>query len=246
MKWMVLFIFGGLGLAALISGVVWGTKRISLYRNGLPATGKVVENYQSSSTDSDDHTSVSHYPVVEFQTPDSQTHRFKGSTGSSSPDFEEGARVKLRYNPKNPSEAQLVNFSQFWLGPVVITAAGLIALFLGIGSFLVFGDDMGGGMDSAGRAMRRQFLASRSDAVRIEGRIKDVREKEKGKYVFVCKGLRPGASFEDEFETDVFNFNPGIEFTGRPVTICLDPYKKGEYTVDLGPLLMEIIKKQSR
>lgn len=243
---MVLFIFGGMGLAALISGVVWGAKRISLYRNGLPAMGTVVENYESSSTDSDDHTSVSYIPVVEFQTPDGQTHRFKGSTGSSSPDFEDGARVRLRYNPKNPSQAQLVNFSQFWLGPVVITAAGLIALFLGIGSFVVlFGDDNKGMFDPRA-AMQRQFLSARSDAVRIEGRIKEVREKEKGKYVFVCKALRPGASFEDEFETDVFNFNPGIEFTGRPVTICLDPYKKGEYTVELGPLLMEIIKKQSR
>lgn len=246
MKWMVLIIFGGMGLAALISGVVWGAKRISLYRNGLPATGKVVENYQSSSTDSDDHTSVSYYPVVEFQTPDGQTHRFKGSTGSSSPDFEQGTRVRLRYNPKDPGQAQLVNFSQFWLGPVVITAAGLIALFLGIGSFIVlFGDD-NKGLSDTGAAMKRQFLAARSDAVRIEGRIKDVREKEKGKYVFVCKALRPGASFEDEFQTDVFNFNPGLEFTGRPVTICLEPYKKGEYTVDLGPLLMEIVKKQSR
>jgi hypothetical protein len=246
MKWMVLVLFGGLGLTALIGGLMWGSKRMALFRNGLPATGKVVETYRSSSTDDDDHTSVSFYPVVEFQAPDGQTFRFKGSTGSSSPEFEDGARVKLRYNPKNPSEAQLVNFSQFWLGPVVITAAGLIALFLGIGSFLVFGDDMGGGMDSAGRAMRRQFLAARSDAVRIEGRIREVREKGKGKYVFVCKGLKPGASFEDEFETDIFNFDPGMEFSGRTVTIYLDPYKKGEYTVDLGPLLMEIIKKQSR
>ena len=233
-------------MAALIGGLMWGAKRVALFRNGLPATGTVVENYQSRSTDSDDHTSVSYYPVVEFQTPDGQTHRFKGSTGSSSPDFEEGARAKLRYNPKNPSEAQLVNFSQFWLGPVVITAAGLIALFLGIGSFIVlFGDDNKGMFDTRA-AIKRQFLSARSDAVRIEGRIKGVREKEKGEYVFVCKALRPGASFEDEFETDVFNFNPGSEFTGRPVTICLDPYKKGEYTVDLGPLLLDIVKKQSR
>jgi hypothetical protein len=212
----------------------------------LPATGIVVETYQSASTDSDDRNSVSYYPVVEFQTPDGQAHRFKGSTGNSSPDFEDGARVKLRYNPNDPSEAQLVNFSQFWLGPLAITIAGMIALFLGIGSFLVFGDDMGGGLGSARRAMSRQLLASRSEAVRIEGRIRSTREKGRGRYVLVCKGLRPGAGFEDEFETDEFNFDPGAEFAGRTVTICLDPYRKGEYTVDLGPLLMEIVKKQSQ
>ena len=245
MKWMVLFLFGGLGLTALIGGLMWGSKRVALFRNGLPATGKVVETYRSSSTGDDDHTSVSYYPVVEFQTPDGQTHRFKGSTGSSTPDFETGAAVNLRYNPKNPSEAQLVNFSQFWLGPVVITAAGLIAMFLGVGSFFMMGGS-DKGMDAARTAMERQFLSARADAVRIEGRIKDVREKEKGKYVFVCAGLKPGAGFEDEFESDTFNFNPGIEFTGRPVEIYLDPYNKGGYSVELGSLLMEIIKKQSR
>ncbi|MDO9026245.1 MAG: DUF3592 domain-containing protein [bacterium] len=245
MKWMVLVIFGGMGLAALIGGLTWGAKRISLYRNGLSATGIVVETYQSISTDSDDNNSVSYYPVVEFQTPDGQTHRFKGSTGSSSPDFEDGARVKLRYNPNDRSDAQLVNFSQFWLGPVVLTAAGLIALFLGVGSFvMLFGGDKD--MASMRSLMERNFMTVRKDAVRIEGRIRQVRQKGKDQYVFVCKGLKPGASFEDEFESDIFNFDPGMEFSGRPVAICLDPYKKGEYTVDLGPLLMEIIKKQSR
>jgi hypothetical protein len=245
MKWMVLFLFGGLGLAALIGGLMWGAKRVALFRHGLPAQGKVVETYESRSTSDDDHASVSYYPVVEFQTPDGRTHRFRGSTGSSTPDFEDGAMVTLRYNPQNPGEAQLVNFSQFWLGPVVITAAGLIALFLGVGSFFMMGDN-DKGMDAARTAMERQFLSARSDAVRIEGRIKQVRQKGKGQYVLVCAGLKPGAGFEDEFESDVFNFDPGMEFAGRPVTICLDPYNKGSYTVELGPLLLEIIKKQSR
>lgn len=245
MKWMVLVLFGGMGLAALIGGVMWGAKRISLFRSGLPAVGKVVETYESTSTDIDDHTSISYYPVVEFQTPNGKVFRFKGSTGSSSPEFERGATVRLRYNPKDPSEAQLVNFSQFWLGPVVLTVAGVIALFLGVGSFfMLFGGDKD--MASMRSLMERNFMSARKDVVRIEGRIKDVREKERGKYVLVCSALKPGAGWEEEFESDTFNFNPGIEFTGRPVTICLDPYNKGSYSIELGPLLMEIIKKQSR
>jgi hypothetical protein len=245
MKWLALFIFGGMGLAALIGGLMRGGKRIMLYKDGIAAAGTAVETYESSSTDSDGHSSISYYPVVEFQTPDGRTYRFKGSTGSSSPDFENGAAVRLRYNPKNPNEAQLTNFSQFWLGPVAITAAGLIALFLGIGSFFMLGDG-DRGMERARAVMERHLLASMKDAVRIEGRIKYVKEKGRDKYVFVCSALRPGAGFEEEFESDDFNFNPGSEFAGRPVTICLDPYRKGNYRVDLGPLLMEIIRKQSK
>lgn len=245
MKWMVLVIFGGMGLAALIGGLMWGAKRVTLFRNGLPAQGKVVEISESVSSD-DDGSHVSYYPVVEFQTRNGETFRFKGSTGSSSSDYETGATVRVRYNPKNPRDAQLANFSQFWLGPVVITAAGLIALFLGIGSFIVlFGDDNKGMFDISA-AMQRQMLSVRSDAVRIEGRITGVRGKGKDKYVFVCKGLKPGASFEDEFESDEFDFNPGPEFAGRAVTICLDPYKKGVYSIEFGLLLEAIVKKQSR
>jgi hypothetical protein len=183
--------------------------------------------------------------VVEFQTAQGATVRFKGSTGGSSPDYETGAPVRLRYNPKNPQEAQLTTFSQFWLGPVVITAAGLIALFLGIGSFLMIGGD-DQGFSGMRAAMERQMLSANKDAVRIEGRIKEVRRKDKDKYVFVCTALKPGASFQEEFESDTFNFDPGTEYAGRTVTVCLDPYNKGSYTIELGPLLLEIIRKQSR
>ncbi|HTY09346.1 MAG TPA: DUF3592 domain-containing protein [Candidatus Edwardsbacteria bacterium] len=245
MKWMALVIFGGMGLTALIGGLMWGARRVALFRNGVATQGKVVANDESSSTDSHGRTHVSYYPVVEFQPAQGGTVRFKGSTGSPSPDFETGAAVNLRYNPKNPQEAQLTNFSQFWLGPVAITAAGLIALFLGIGSFLVMGGDDKGfaGMRTA---MERQLLSSQKDAVRIEGRIREVRRKENGRYVFVCTARKPGADFEDEFESDSFNFDPGTEYAGRTVTICLDPYNKGSYSVELGPLLLEIVRKQSR
>jgi len=245
MKWMALVIFGGMGLTALIGGLMWGAKRWALFRNGVPAEGKVVETCESSSTDSDGRTHVSYYPVVEFQPAQGGAVRFKGSTGTSSPEFETGATVRLRYNPKNPREAQLSNFSQFWLGPVAITAAGLIALFLGIGSFLVIGGD-DKGFAGMRETMERQLLSAQKDAVKIEGRIRVVRHKDNGRYVFVCTALKPGASFEEEFESDSFNFDPGTEYAGRTVTICLDPYNKGSYSVDLGPLLLEIIRKQSR
>lgn len=245
MKWVVLVIFGGMGLTSLVAGLVWGAKRTVLFRKGLPAQGKVVEYSQSYSGDDDESSHVTYYPVVEFQTPDGETFRFKGSTGSSSPEFDTGARVRLKYNPQDPSQAQLVNFSHFWLGPVALTVAGLLALFLASGVFYIFGD-IDGGISAAGKAMQRQMLSARSDAVRIEGRITGVRGKGKDKYVLICKGLKPGASFEDEFESDEFDFNPGPEFSGRRVTICLDPYKKNVYSIEFGPLLEEIVKRQSR
>jgi len=245
MKWVVLVLFGGMGLGTLVAGLVWGAKRAALFRNGLPTHGKVVENYASCPVYEGEYQRVSYYPVVEFQTPNGETFRFKGSTGSSSPEFATGARVRLRYNPKDPSQAQLVGFFHFWLGPLALTIPGLLVFFLALGVFYIL-NDIEGGKSPAGRSIRARMLAARSDAIRIEGRIRDVRGKGKDKYVFVCEGLKPGASFEDEFESDEFDFNPGSEFSGRSVTICLDPSKKEDYGVDLGPLLEEIVEKQSR
>jgi hypothetical protein len=102
-KWIALAMFGGVGLIAFIAGCIWGYQRFMLYRDGVPA-GNVVENTQTRSKDSDGHTSVSYYPVVEFTAQGGEKHRFTGSTGSSVADYEAGAKVSVRYDPRNPRE----------------------------------------------------------------------------------------------------------------------------------------------
>jgi hypothetical protein len=248
MKWMALLIFGGLGLAAIIGGLIWGVRRYALLHSGVRTQGKVVENYKGISIESTGRNPgviESYYPVVEYRTTQGEAFRFRGSTGSGVPEFEVGTPVELVYNPKNPAEAQLVNFSQFWLGPVVVIAVGLVCFLMGTGSFFLIG-----GSDRSStltlRDMHRQSLAARPDAVRIDARIQDLRQKAGSKYVLVCVGLRPGANAEEEFESDFFSFNPGIELVGRPVTIYLDPFDRQSYFVEFGPLLKEIIATQSR
>ena len=246
MKWMVLFILGGLGLAALIGGLIWGAKRYYISTSGLHAQGIVVENYKSVSVNSDDsdrrsRSSVSYYPVVEFQTGQGEKIRFQGSTGSGTPDFEVGTPVEVIYKPQSPYEAQLAVFSQMWLGPVVVTVAGLIFLLMGVGSFFLIGSS-----DSSGKNADRQFLSMRPDTIKISGTIREVRVKKRGEYVFVCMALRPGATMEEEFETDFFTFDPGREFIGRTLTVILDPFDPKSYYVELDTMLKEIVARQKR
>jgi hypothetical protein len=139
MKWVVMVLLGGLGLAVLVYGLMWGAKRYSLLKAGLHTQGKVVEILKSLPVDETKSTSAFYYPLVEFQDQNGQTYRFKGSTGSNAPAYETGAQVPLVYNPRNPSEAQLTNFSQFWLGPLLIILAGLGILFLSYGAFSMMG-----------------------------------------------------------------------------------------------------------
>jgi hypothetical protein len=246
MKWMVLLLFGGLGLGILVGGLIWVAKRYEISTNGVHAQGTVVENYKSISTNSEDsdrrsRSSGAYYPVVEFQTEEGKKIRFQGSTGSGTPEFEVGTPVKVVYKPQNPHEAQLVNFTQMWLGPVVITIAGFIFFSMGVGSFFI----MGAG-DASQKNSQRQFLSMRPDSVKINGTIREVKTKGRDKYVFVCTAVRPGGSMEEEFETDFFTFDPGSEFVGRSVTVCLDPLDRESYYIEFGPLLKEIVKKQAR
>lgn len=155
MKWAALLGFGGIGLIALISGLTWGWNRYALSSNGLRAQGRVVENHKSvSTTDSppgggssgqirNKYTYVSYYPVVEFVTENGETIRFRGSTGSGVPDYEPGTPVEVIYDPAEPHSAQMTAFSQRWLGPLVVTCAGLVLIFMGIGGFFLIGEPNG-------------------------------------------------------------------------------------------------------
>ncbi|HEY0720872.1 MAG TPA: DUF3592 domain-containing protein [Gammaproteobacteria bacterium] len=249
MKWMVLLIFGGIGVAAFLGGSVWAYKRYTLYSNGAHTEGVVVKNFESVTSDGDSSqrsTSISYYPVVEFTAQNGVKVNFHGSTGSSVPDFEVGARVAVIYDPHNPSSAQIDDFSQMWLGPVAIVVVGVITLALATVVFI--------GMSAAdntspqlARAML-SFKAEHGQSARIEGMIREVRAlegKETGKYVLVVTGLRPGGDSHEEFLSETFAFDPGRDLVGRSVTIFLDPYDPDIYQIDIAPLLPDIMARQS-
>ena len=146
MRWIALSTFGVIGLGVLVAGLAWTLKRYSLARGAARAQGKVVDNRRTLSTDSGEGrrrfetTSETFHPVVEFATPAGEIVRFIGSTGGAgAPEYQVGERVEVLYDPRNPRRAQMAAFSQLWLGPVVVSAAGLIFLLMGVGVFLLAG-----------------------------------------------------------------------------------------------------------
>jgi hypothetical protein len=231
-----------MGLAFLISGLVWGGRRVALYRNGLPAQGRVVAIEQGEVADEEESPRPAYYPVVEFITSDGQAHRFRGSTGSSSPEFGIGSEVGVRYNPNEPEQAQLIKFSHFWLGPLLLTIGGLLALSLACGVFYIFGD-IEGGRSPAGRSVKLRMLEASGKAARIEGRVTGIRERGRGRYVLICRATRPGSDWEETFESAEFGIRPEGELMGRSVIITLDKERKDLYSIELMPLLREMMEK---
>jgi len=253
MKWIVLIIMGALGLGSLAGGLIWLGKRYQIIRYGIEADGLVVDQQKQVSSrtkprsGSYSRTVTSYYPVVEFTTEEGEKVRFVGSSGGvGKPLIETGAEIKVVYIPSDPVSAVVSSFSQVWLGPLVISVAGIIFLAMAFGSFSLI-STVDRTMDQLGEVMKRDALYLREDAVRFEAKISEIREigeRGAGNYVLVARGIRPGGSFSDEFLSEYFTFRPDSSFIGRQVTVSLDPFDRDVYAVELGLLLREIMQKK--
>jgi hypothetical protein len=255
MRWIALLIFGGLGLAALIGGVMWGLKRQSLTKQGVEARGKVVaqeehasSGYRESRTGGYRNVKKSYSPVVEFVTTEGKTVRFTGSTGGvGEPIIETGTEVKVIYDPAAPADAQIVSFSQFWLGPLAVAVCGFIFLLMGAGGFFLIG-----GHDRSmaeGEAMlNRSMLVFKPEAQVIQGTIIRIEERPEnsGRHYFIIKAHRPDAPMYEEFSSDYLPFEPGRQYLGRQVDVRLDPADRENYYVDIDPLLREIVSNRGK
>lgn len=137
MRWLLLLLFGGIGLAAFVGGIVSAVKRFALLRVGVRTVGTVVELSEVRSTGRG--SKITYYPVVQFAV-DGKPYKVKGSTGSSSARYEMDAKVQIVYPSADPSRAQIVDFLQLWFGSLFGLFFGLAFLAAGIGGFYMLSE----------------------------------------------------------------------------------------------------------
>jgi hypothetical protein len=110
-------IFGNLFFAAFC---LWGAYSAvvswRLQTSGETTTGTVTRLEESET--SEGYCCV-YSPVVEFQV-NGQTYSFENGTASSSPEYQVGGEVQVRYDPADPNTAQINSFSARWLFPILI------------------------------------------------------------------------------------------------------------------------------
>ena len=113
-------IFANLFFAAFcLWGVYAATVSWRLQIDGEIATGTVTRLEESKT--SEGYCCV-YAPVVEFEV-NGQTYSFVNNNASNSPDYEIGSQVKVRYDPADPNTAQINQFSDRWLFPIIIIPA---------------------------------------------------------------------------------------------------------------------------
>jgi hypothetical protein len=235
-KWVFLLVFGAIGAPIFIAGLVWGAKRYALMKSGFRADGTVVENVESTSS----RGGRDYYPKVEFKAFDGKTYRFQGSTGTGgAPEYEINAKVQVIYQQDNPSAAQLADFDQFWLGPLIVAMLGFVMVVLGIGTYIAVGDDD----KTFGPEFQQQVasveLITGKKGIPLPAVVREIKTKPgKGgqtRYVVLCRGGAPGGA-EREFESAPLSFDPGAPIIGKKVTVYADPADPDRYAVDLEAL----------
>jgi hypothetical protein len=122
----------GVGVCMLLGGVAAAVHTWLLLRNGVEATGTVVD--MTTVRDSEDG-SESYAPVFRFMAADQQSYTIHSKTSTNPPVFKVGEAVRVIYPPLDPASAKIASFWQLWLTVVIL--AGLGVIFVAIGLFFL-------------------------------------------------------------------------------------------------------------
>ncbi len=119
----------GVGAVLILCAALWAYSQHAFQRRALNAQGTVVAQY----TEQDIDNSTTSYPVVEFKMENGEIMRFRAKVGTSGfgPPYATGSMVDVLYDPDDPSRAQVGNFGQFWLMPLLLAIFGFFVFAVG-------------------------------------------------------------------------------------------------------------------
>jgi len=134
--WFVggLFFLIGLGMLAGGGALYRSNQRFEAIAKRAEGTVVDFERYQSTSGSGSSKKSKTMYKtVVRFSTEDGRSIDVVGSTGSSSPGYSRGDKVKVLYEPGTPERAEIDSFMERKFGVLMLTGMGAIFTLVGAG-----------------------------------------------------------------------------------------------------------------
>lgn len=224
-RWLAwLFLLLGLGLAAGAGLAVW--LEISFRQRSVEAEGRIVQMIQRASTSSSGSRSTNWTPVFAFRTPDGKEVRVGAGFSSSPPCCAVGDRVTVRYDPADPTRAQMAGFLSSWLVATILGGMGAVFLLVG-----------GAVMRFAGRG---GAVVAAPDAVALPGvmtfQVPLVGLRRDGAaYILQARWADPRSGVQRFFESVPIPFDPVPQMRGMDsVAISFDPSQPdGPYMMDL-------------
>lgn len=172
-----------------------------------------------------------YYPVVTYQDSEGQEHTLASQIGSSSPAYDVGETVKVRYESGNPATAVIDSFLEMW--GIITVLVGISAIFLAIGIGIIY---------AAIRANRlRKELPKTGRMIELPGRTERVQSSKSKTEFFVrleWHNTEDGKLYV--FDSEKFYFDPSPFLTNRLVQVWIDPQNpKKRHYVDVSFLPVE-------
>jgi hypothetical protein len=212
--------FAVLGLILLAAAAALTLRNRSFLASAATADGVVTEIVWRSGGESD-----SAHPRVRFQTAGGRQIEFVGNVGSNPPAFRVNDRVRILYDPADPSKASIDSLGQLWF-PALL-CAGVGTVFLGIGIIPFFWN----------RHVRRRADWLRANGRRIQAdfdRVEyytDYVVAGQSPYRIVCKALDPFTNQVRTFHSQNIWYDPTKYITTKTLDVMVDPNHPERYFV---------------
>jgi hypothetical protein len=114
-------VFIAIGFLIMIAGVIWLLNTAHFVSKAAVTRAKILDLEQSRRKGG-----TLFYPVFRFADAGGILHTQRSAFASSDYPFEVGELVPVLYDPQIPRRAKIKTFKTLWLGPVFITAYGLL------------------------------------------------------------------------------------------------------------------------
>jgi len=190
--------------------------------SALPATGEVIDFFESRSSES-----LTYRPVVEFVTAQGQSVQFTSPSGSSPPAYSRGESVEVLYDPDRPEIAQINSFFSLWGVPIIFVSIGVILFVLGLAMIVRQRSQLRtrDTLLTTGTPIQTQFSsAEKNSSYKSNGR---------HPYRIYSQWTNPRTSKLHIFESKNIWYNPESHIRNDEITVYIDPENPGKYYMDL-------------
>ena len=126
-------------IGVIIFGIVFAVIGIFVLKNGkdlekrctVEVEGTVIEIKEEMSTDSDNQTSYTYYPVIEYKAGE-KTVTKKSNTGSSSSKYNINDKIVVLYNPEKEDEFIIKGDKSSSMLGIIFIIVGVAVVVLGV------------------------------------------------------------------------------------------------------------------
>jgi hypothetical protein len=220
-------IFAFVGLVFLLVGFGMSLHTLRFQNRAVSSTGKIIdfkEHWVRGERSSISHRAYS--PVVRFQTREGKEITFEGSTGFGS-GFKLEDKVRVLYDPQDPSHAEIDTFGSRWVVPALSTGIGTISFLLGF-SMIWFP-----------WRSRKKIDWFRQHGLKISGQFKRVEINtrvtinDKHPHKVVCDAADPFSGQMREFRSKNLYYDPTERLKETTLDIWEDHDHPKRYGVDI-------------